>query len=317
VRAHKIPGASNEDVQAPAGGVELRLDALLVRLQVDPAVTASLEGLSWVTTRPIGGATPFPARYEGMTITGDAPAEVLLPTGPGYLFEVKRDSAWPLVGFIDVGLPSGTVDVLLGESDPSLGTVHVVVTGQRLKPPNQVSVWLQPEDGPTPSVSVAAPARESWTGGVPPGRYNVRVRVRGVPPFDWAQAESTVDLVEVTAGGIETLEVQVLPAGMVTVSVSLPADVHPDEPPAVLLEVLEEDSGEWRRLNMHVPLPDGGRQVVSRLEPGRVYRSEDLFPPGELALRVSAEGWRTIEGVVEVQTGRENAWTAVLEPSEE
>jgi hypothetical protein len=304
-------------VTAPASGLELRVDALLVR--VWPPAHAAAIGQVALSVQPMGNGIARFGMSTGMAeIIADGKClERLLPTGPGYLFVADRDAERPLVGVVDPGLLSGVVDVELRESHAACATVGVVVVGAPLSTPNRVVLTLRPEKKGqrVTQVSVASGHVEAWSGAILPGRYTLAAKVRGVPPFGWAHATITNHTLELAAGDVRTVDVEIVPAGGLSVQVNVPEPSAKTLAPAIEIAAFDKSRDEWRTLFMHSRDPDGGRTSSSTLAPFVVHHSEDLFEPGELRVRASAPGWSTFEGVIDIHAGRENTWVATLEPN--
>jgi hypothetical protein len=303
-------------VIAPASGLELRVDALLVR--VWPQAHAAAIGRVALSIQPMGDGIARFGMSTGMAevIAEGKCLERLLPTGPGYLLVADRDGERPLVGMVDPGLLSGVVDVELRESHAACATVGVVVVGAPLSTPNRIVLTLRPEKKGQrlTQVRVASGHVEAWSGAILPGRYTLAARVSGMPPFGWARARVATTELELAAGDVRTVDVELVPAGGLSVQVTVPKPSAKSPESEIKIEVFDKTRDEWRTLSMHVRSPDGGLDSISTLTPFVLHYSDVLFEPGELRVRAAAPGWRTVEGVVDVNAGRDNEWVAALEP---
>ncbi|MEM6570956.1 MAG: sigma-70 family RNA polymerase sigma factor [Planctomycetota bacterium] len=306
------PEAALSGVLAPASGLELRVDAVLVDFVL--AVPVDEPANLFPSFTLFGADTAIGASHGGASFDEDGVIRYLVPAGCGCLFRAEdSDAGVSLAGFLEPGIPSSRVRVDVSEDAPGLGQVRVELVGGPLQRPSRLSVWLDAIEldagGPMRACGGTVTVRHGETFGLErnllPGRYGLRVRVFEFPPLQhWLAAPRQAE-VDVRDGEVAEVTVDVTRGGRVGLRLDdVAADGH--ELPA--LERWDGEAKRWRRLWIAY-LPDENSMTSTGTPPlATDCWSEHCLPPGPVKIRLVGDGWETVEATLEILAGEVTPW---------
>jgi len=285
-------GPEHRDVEPPAGGLDLAVARLRVRIRDGRRAHVAVHGrgtMCWNTdaggvlemlVRP-GAAYTVEAGRRGF---GHARRKVAAP-GPGKRLDVELD-------LVRKAEPAALRLRLVGEDLPRLAGIGL----------------FAPDDGRArPAFHRTVRRRDGIfeLSGIPAGRYHVVVRPGTVwphPVSTWLEASTRVDLPE---GGVAETTVAVARGGLLRV---LPRD------PERGRIVLRDAAGKIVRRRFFTALPRGGWTWSDGWYGPEPTLAGPALPPGEYEATLSAEGRRTVRTRVRIAAGETTDLEATLPP---
>lgn len=313
----EIENAIVPGVPAPTDSVEIRLDAVLLRVHLPEGFDRDrLKGGGVHSVARIGDAEyeSSSRTYGGLQLDQDGRAQELLPAGPGYMVMVGLSDGEHLAGLLPAGAPSGVYDVELVSGSPALAAVEVVLTGAPLVSPGRVSVYPNRiigggKDMAFVSLSLEEGQDRARIGVLLPGEYRLETRVFGPPPSAWLLADLKTESLTLGAGDSATVEVELVQGGGLALTLE---SLSPAGKERFKLQLWDEVDETWRS---HLTYYRAGENysVSDPSEFGTNYRSFQPLPVGETRFRLRGKGFRTVETKLHITAGQLTEWKTVLE----
>ena len=315
-----IEGSELSGIAAPTEGLELRVDALVLRAHLPKDIDLGLfegAGRSMVAY----GAEKLP--FGSLNYAGFRPQSVdeicqeLLPTGPGYFCYVglNAQDAVELIAMLPPGAESGVYDIEFATESPELASLQVALTGAPVTAPSRVTVsldWIH--GGKEQDFPGALFFEEGRTSGrssiLLPGEYEVTMRVFSPPPRAWLVPNALTQRFTVEAGDEALIEVELVEGGGLEVVLS-GADGIARE--GVVLESWDPATSRWSRHLTYVMTPDGHFQTGDIDALDTPCWTWEPLPIGEIRVRVVAEGFRTVEETLHIKPAAFTKWSPRIE----
>ncbi|MEM6567066.1 MAG: hypothetical protein AAF957_01560 [Planctomycetota bacterium] len=303
-------------VEAPTTAAELRVDGLLVVLEVPrdavvrPRPSMSSEQLEITSTTGRRSA-----RSGTVDFDENGRVERLLPCGVGHRFRFSSADGRHFEATLDEATLPGRHHLLLDEVPFVPGTVRAILGGDAGDPGLVVAVVVSPVPTKPEHATfsdrgvslllgngVAEAENESFAA----GDYLVRARLRPSGETDWYSMSVRPAEIEVRPGRVTEVRVDLVHGGRLSVSVDGGAGASDSR---VWLEVYDADKDRWSVLRVHTAQDRTSSTrstgAVSLEAPNRIERA---FPPGPLRLRLRGDGWRTAEATVTIVEGHTTEW---------
>lgn len=288
---------------APFDDVAVEVDAILVRAHWAEGMERPEPGAAVeVSFRPFGEEDPPTGAVTELETASEAGSiERLLPIGCGYVVSARSGLGAPGAFVVPEGRSGGLFIGELAAVNADLGAVRLTIGGE-LPAGTRLNVRLDAvEDSfpfPVPLHGVIALIREGQSeqrvSGLLPGRYAVTVSMGGRPPFGYVLPVLEAAEVAIQAGEITACPIQLVPAGLLEVTV----DSGDGASDVFAVEFLDPADSTWRHLI--VSEPSGGPPRAT-IPTGKPHVTVNTLPAGLLRVRASGPGRASPEVEVEIR----------------
>ena len=317
----EIEGVELTSVAAPSQGLDLRIDAIVFRAHLPHDIDLGLfDGAGHSVVAYGAESLPFESmHYAGFSPTSvDEVTQELLPVGPGYFCTVGTGTgdSVQLIAALPPGTPSGRYDVDFLDESPELASLRVVLTGVALAAPSRVTVsldWIRGDEERHFPASLFF--REGRSAGrvdvLLPGDYVVGTRVFSPPPRAWFVPTALTHSITLEAGDEELIEVELVKGGGLEVAFT---GAEFSEANDFKLEVQGSHESEWSKHSTYTMDETGELFNIGQIQkPNLSYTSWEPLPVGEIRVRLSGKGYRTVEESLYIKAAELTKWTPHLE----
>lgn len=246
--------------------------------------------------------------------------ERLLPSGCGYVISARSGDEPSGAFLIPMGSGPGLFVGLLEPLGEGLGAARLVVDGV-MPVGTRLDVRMDADaakfEFPVPHLGVISDvppgASERRVTGLPPGDYAVTATTGGSPPFGYVIPVLRSDSVTILPGQVTDVEVQLVPAGLIEVTVE-PTTVPVAADASFLVEYRRAGESEW---TPHYVMDPSGGPPRGNIAPNKVHVTIDTLRAGPLSLRGQSSGWTSLHVPAEVRAGETTRYQIPVTPKDQ
>ncbi|MEM1451357.1 MAG: hypothetical protein AAGI22_19720 [Planctomycetota bacterium] len=321
VEVDGVEGDHSGPFPVPSGHVEIRLAAVAVDVVLPPTVKVpegearAIGPDSWIISGTVAKAVPVVdgERQDGFAFSlggfdEQGVARFVLPQGPGYAFTLERPRRGALSGELEEGLPSGHYRVDLAEDGARRGLLRVTMTGVARSADESIHVSLDPlrDDGTRIQRSfdlglqIPGWQRSAERTGLVAGRYRLSATLGHAGTNSMLRCALSAREIEVVDGSTAELEIRVERGARLEI---VPRGEAAGRLARLRFEYYDVDLQSWVPSRL-LELREGERpRFASSVRPGKKYRVRDALPVGTCQLRLTGNGWTSVESTVALAAG--------------
>ena len=333
---YPLEGAILSDVTVGSTGVEMRIDAIDIRLLLPPGFQLASDTDKYYLTTSINDASPIekpflPGSYQ-QSEEGKAPR--LYRAGPGYTLTVNLGELGDgeLTAIVPAGLASGRYEFELSQLHPGTPSYRVSLVGEEMEANSSqdLSVFLsrnQDEDGVKRkgeihgSITIKGGQERTRTkDACLPGISKVFANFRDRGDLGWYLASCKDKTITLKAGTVPSIEVEIAKGGRLAITVaSLPA-TDGAGPHRGLLRYRYLDGStdglpkHWKHISPMAQNKQGQWDITGFVTPGGRFVSNKALSPGQVEVNLTCDGFQEVYATLQIVPGEFTEWDVALEP---